>query len=310
MNVQPETQPILMTLGGVLTLASAVGFGLRQRFTTSSAIANLNARVRAWWVMIAIVAAAVVAGRMATIILFGCISFLALREFITLAAMRRADHRALWVAFFVVLPVQYYLIATGWYGLFCTLIPVYGFLLLPVLAALAADTRCFLARASETQWGLMICVYCISHVPALFLLDIPGYRGRNVMLCVFLLAVVQSSDVLQYVGGKLLGRIKIAPKLSPSKTLEGLLGGVMSAVGIAVLLRPITPFSSPQAAAMGLAIAVMGFLGGLVMSAIKRDLGVKDWGTMIEGHGGVLDRMDSVCFAAPVFFHLMRYFFT
>jgi len=244
------------------------------------------------------------------IVLFGLVSFLALREFVTLAAVRRSDHSALLLSFFVGLPGQYYLIAIGWYGLFCIFIPVYGFLILPILAALSADSKNFLARAAETQWGLMICVYSISHVPALLMLDIPGYAGRTVLLQVFLMVVAQSSDVLQYVWGKLLGRHKIAPELSPSKTWEGFLGGASSAVVIGVLLSPITPFRPAQALAMSVVITVMGFLGGLVMSAIKRDLGVKDWGSMIQGHGGVLDRLDSICFSAPVFFHLTRYFFT
>jgi phosphatidate cytidylyltransferase len=121
--------------------------------------------------------------------------------------------------------------------------------------------------------------------------------------------VVQGSDVLQYVWGKLFGRHKVAPRLSPSKTWEGLVGGVASATLLGAAINWITPFSLPQAAGMALVIAICGFFGGLVMSAIKRDRGVKDWGQMIEGHGGFLDRLDSVCFSAPVFFHLTRFFY-
>jgi phosphatidate cytidylyltransferase len=160
---------------------------------------------------------------------------------------------------------------------------------------------------SKIQWGLIICVYCISHVPALLALNIPGYEGRNLLLIAFLVIVVQSSDVLQYVWGKLFGKHKVAPDVSPSKTVEGLVGGVLSATALGAALFWITPFNPWQAALMALAINVMGFFGGLVMSAIKRDRGVKDWGHMIEGHGGMLDRLDSVAFAAPVFFHLTRY---
>ena len=152
-----------------------------------------------------------------------------------------------------------------------------------------------------------MCVYCISHVPALLTLDIPGYEGRNLLLIAFLVIVVQSSDVLQYVWGKLFGKHKIAPEVSPSKTVEGLVGGIASATMLGAALWWITPFNVWQAALMSLAICVMGFFGGLVMSAIKRDRGVKDWGEHIEGHGGMLDRLDSVVFAAPIFFHLTRY---
>ena len=167
-----------------------------------------------------------------------------------------------------------------------------------------------MSRVAETQWGLMISVFSLSHVPALLGLGIPGYEGRNLLLIAFLVLVVQSSDVLQYVWGKLLGRHKIAPELSPSKTVEGFLGGVASASVLGALLWWITPFSPWQAGVIALLINLMGFFGGLVMSAIKRDRGVKDWGWMIEGHGGVLDRLDSVIFAAPVFFHMTRYWWT
>ena len=245
MKLYPETQPILLALGGVLALASLIGFVLHLRFRsgpTAGVIANLNARIRAWWVMIAIAGGALIAGRTAIIILFGLISFLALREFVTLAAVRRSDHGALLLSFFVGLPAQYYLVAIGWYGLFCIFIPVYGFLILPILAALSADPKNFLARTAETQWGLMICVYCISHVPALLMLDIPGYAGRSVLLQVFLIVVAQASDVLQYVWGKLLGRHKIAPELSPSKTVEGFLGGVASLLRLACCSARSLPF--------------------------------------------------------------------
>jgi phosphatidate cytidylyltransferase len=163
---------------------------------------------------------------------------------------------------------------------------------------------------SQVQWGLMICVFCVSHVPALLTLEIPAYEGRGLLLIAFQVLVVQSSDVLQYVWGKLLGRRKVAPLLSPSKTWEGLIGGVASATLLGAALWWLTPFSPIQAGLMALLINLMGFFGGLVMSAIKRDRGVKDWGHMIAGHGGMLDRLDSVIFAAPIFFHVTRYWWT
>jgi phosphatidate cytidylyltransferase len=156
----------------------------------------------------------------------------------------------------------------------------------------------------------MICVFCLSHVPALMSLEIPGYDGRNILLIAYFLLVVQASDVLQYVWGKLFGRRKVAPRLSPSKTWEGLIGGAGSATLLGTALWWVTPFTPLHAAAFAAVITIMGFCGGLVMSAIKRDRGVKDWGHMIEGHGGLLDRLDSVVFSAPIFFHLVRYWWT
>jgi phosphatidate cytidylyltransferase len=313
MSAQPETTLLFLGLLTVLTVASVIGW-LLKRFTAKGAphpaIDNLNARVKAWWAMVIVIGAAAWMGEVAIVVLFALVSFFALREFLTLTPTRRSDHLALSFAFFFVLPLQYYLVAVEWYGFFAIFIPVYVFLILPILSALGSDTTRFLERTAETQWGLMIAVYCISHVPALLALDVPGYQGRNLLLVFHLLIVVQASDVLQYVWGKLLGRHKVAPALSPSKTVEGLVGGGLSAVALGAALWWITPFGPAWAAGISLIVVAMGFFGGLVMSAIKRDRGVKDWGAMIEGHGGMLDRLDSVCFAAPVYFHLTRYFFT
>jgi phosphatidate cytidylyltransferase len=308
----PEALTLFAGIGVLLVTASVVGALLKWRVARGAphgVIDNLNARVRAWWVIVAVVGAALWLGRGAVVGLFALVSGFALREFMTITPTRRGDHFALAVAFFLVLPVQYVLVGIDWYGLFSVFVPVYAFLLLPILAALRGDTERFLERAATLQWGLMIGVYCISHVPALVNLDVPGREGREALLLVFLLVVAQASDVLQYVWGKLLGRRKIAPSLSPGKTVEGFVGGGLSATALGAGLWWITPFTMAQAALFAGLIVLLGSFGGLVMSAIKRDRGVKDWGTLIEGHGGVLDRLDSVCFAAPVFFHATRYFF-
>lgn len=307
---------LLILFGGIcglLTLASLIGYVLTRKVaseTGRATVDNLNARIKAWWVMVAIFALSFGLGKSATVVLFALTSFYTLREFVSLTPTRAADHLLLVGAFYVLLPLQYWLIWTDWYALFTILIPVYGFLLLPSLAALKGDAEQFLLRVSRIQWALMLTVYCISHAPALIMLDIPGYDGQGFLLLFFLITVAQLSDVMQYVFGKLTGRTKIAPVVSPSKTVEGLVGGGLSAVLAGASLWWITPFAPVEAAAMGLAIVAMGFLGGLALSAVKRSMGVKDWGTMISGHGGVLDRMDSLSFAAPVFFHLTRYFYT
>jgi phosphatidate cytidylyltransferase len=310
-----DQHPFLIFAGVCLVLvcATIVERVLSRRTppgAESPVLENLGDRINAWWVMTALLGLAFLAGRMGILALFAFVSFMGLREFLTLMHTRRSDHWALFAAFFAVLPLQYYLIAINWYGLYSIFIPVYAFLLLPVIASLRGDPLRFMDRIAELQWGLMTCVFCLSHVPALMTLDIPGYAGREALLVAFLIIVVQGSDVLQYVWGKLIGDRKIAPTLTPSKTVEGFVGGVASATALGAALWWITPFRPWQAAALSLAIALMGFLGGLVMSAIKRDRGVKDWGRMIRGHGGMLDRIDSLIFAAPIFFHLTRYFFT
>ena len=294
-----------------LIIASSIGYGLKFKvgFSTPHAVIdNLNARINAWWVMILIIFAAAALGFYGVIGLFFVISFMALREFLSLLYIRRGDHLALAACFYVILPLQYFLVAIDWFSMFTIFIPVYGFLFLPILSALLGDTAHFLDRSTKVQWALMISVFCISHIPAILTLDIAGFEDKKLLLMIFLILVVQSSDVLQYVWGKLFGKHKIAPKLSPSKTVEGFVGGVVSASVLGGLLYWLTPFNPVQAVLMSLLICLMGFLGGLVMSAMKRSMGVKDWGNMISGHGGMLDRMDSLCFAAPIFFHVVRYY--
>lgn len=303
---------LLLGLVILLSVATVVGRLLARRASEPSAIAtmdNLNKRIRAWWLMVAVLAIAFFFGKAVTLVLFALTSFYCLREFISLTPTRPADHAALAAAFYVFLPLQYILIGIDWQTLFTIAIPVYAFLALPALAVLRHETEGFLERSAKVQWALMLTVYCISHAPALLLLKIPGFEGRNVLLLFFLIFVVQASDVLQYVFGKLFGRHRIAPVVSPNKTWEGFVGGGATATLLGACLWWATPFSPLQAAGLALAIVLAGFCGGLVLSAVKRSMGAKDWGTMISGHGGALDRMDSVTYAAPLFFHLVNFYF-
>jgi phosphatidate cytidylyltransferase len=315
MNLLADREMFLLLAGiaVLLSVSSLVGWVLGRRVQEEQArlvVANLNARIRSWWVMTAVFVAALATGGIGSVILFALTSFFALREFVTLTPTRRADHRTLFWAFFIFAPVQYVLVGIQWYGLFVIFIPVYAFLFIPLRSVLAGDTDDFLARTARIQWGLMIAVYCVSHAPALLMLAIPGYQGQSAKLLLYLIVVVQLSDVLQYVFGKTLGKRRIVPRVSPNKTWEGTLGGIAGATLVGALLWWVTPFSPGAAAVIALLVCLAGFAGGLVLSAIKRDRGVKDFGTLIEGHGGVLDRIDSLCFAAPVFFHVVRYFYT
>ena len=312
MTIVQDRGLLTLTIGvlALLIVASIAGWGLSRRGMSPAARAtvdNINARVRAWWVMAGLFIVSVSSGAAVSLVLFSLVSFLALREFVTLAPTRPGDHRALLWSFFVVTPIQYYLVWIGWYGMFSIFIPVYVSIFLAARTVLAGDTERFLERAAINQWGLMICVYFVSYIPAVLTLHIRGYETQTPKLMFFLVLVVQLSDVLQYVWGKTLGRHHIAPSISPNKTWEGLIGGVVSASAIGTALWWVAPFSPLEAAAMSLVITVMGFAGGLIMSAIKRDRGVKDYGALIGGHGGVLDRIDSLCFSAPLFFHLTRY---
>jgi phosphatidate cytidylyltransferase len=267
-------------------------------------VANMNARIAAWWVLSSITALALVLGAGAVCALFALFSWLALREL--LAYPKPSRPAPLLFAFTA---VQYGLVWSRWHDAFSTLIPVGAFLAIPTWNALAGNTGHYLERTAEQYWSLMVSTYCLSYAPALLMLEIPGYAGQNASLLFYFLLVMQSSDILQYMWGKLLGRRPVAPRISPHKTWEGFLGGILTATALGTALYRATPFHPWQAAAICATVTLTGFAGGLTMSAIKRQRGVKDYGTLVVGHGGVLDRIDSLCFAAPVFFLLVRYCF-
>jgi len=270
---------------------------------------ELSARIRSWWVMAGVFFAAILVDSRVSLVFFAFLSFWALKEFVTLIETRPADHRALFWAFLAV-PVQYVLVGMGWYGMFVLFIPVYMFLFLPLRLVIAGEATGFVRSASQIQWGLMAFVFGLSHLGYLLRFDEPlpgrGVDGRTLVL--FLVFVTEMSDVLQYAWGKLFGRHKILPTISPNKTWEGFVGGILSASALSLLVRFLTPFSVWETLIVALLICVVGFFGGAVMSAVKRDLGTKDFGSLIPGHGGVLDRVDSLCYSAPIFFHYVRYF--
>jgi phosphatidate cytidylyltransferase len=313
LNLDHESIALIIAVASILIISSIIGWLLSKKDGDEkfkSTIRNLNDRIRAWWMISIVFLFAIFGGKTTAIVLFGLISFLALREFITITPTRRGDHRALFWTFFIITPIHYWLVHEYWYGLFTIFIPVYAFLFIPLRTAMAGDCERFLERTAKIQWALMVCVYSLSHAPALLFLNIPGYTGENAKLLFFFIAIAQSSDVLQYVFGKLFGRHKIAPTLSPNKTVEGFLGGILSASLIGAAAHSITPFTALQACAMSFLVTLLGFAGGLIMSAIKRDRGIKDYGATLAGHGGIMDRIDSLCFSAPVFFHLTRFYFT
>lgn len=313
--------------GAILVVASIITWLLGRALNPEKhgdLLSNLRARVGAWWVMVAALTLVFLGGETLAVLLFAFLSFLGLREFITISRTTQRDYPALALMFFVVLPLHYIAVWQHWYGFFAVFIPVYAFLFLPARGAMAGETKSFLRRTAVIQWALMVCVYAVSHTVAIMQLPLAMEIGRSAAeesgpgtvgaaganLLMFFLIVVQGSDVLQYVWGKTLGKHPIAPTVSPNKTWEGFIGGVLTATALGAALWWATPFNPWQAAALAFVSCVMGFLGGLVMSAIKRDRGIKDFGALIPGHGGIMDRIDSLCFAAPVFFHLVRFFFT
>ena len=230
----------------------------------------------------------------------------------TLSPTRRGDHRSLVLAFFVVLPVQYWLVGTEHFDLFTVFIPVYVFLAIPVVSALANDPQRFLERNAKLQWGIMVCIYGMSHVPALLLHDFPNYDKKNAFLVFFLVIVVQTCVVVQHFASRKLKRPPTAPNISQSFNWRSWLIALLVAGLVGAVLSGITPFWPPQGFVMAIIACAAGTLGHFVMKALKRDRGIPSWGgqmASVTGAGGLLDRVDALCFAAPVFFHSVRWYF-
>ncbi|HEX6143995.1 MAG TPA: phosphatidate cytidylyltransferase [Geminicoccaceae bacterium] len=292
---------------GILIVASGL-VALLVRAQPEKDHTELRQRIRSWWVIIGVFSAAFLLSHTASLVLLAFVSFLALKEYFSLIPSRRADRRVMFWAYLAI-PVQYYWVGSAWYGMFIIFIPVYMFLLLPLRMVIAGEVQGFLRAAGVLHWGLMVTVFSISHMAFLLVLPAagnPGAGGAGLLL--YLLFLTQFNDVAQYVWGRRFGRRKVVPSVSPNKTLEGLLGGVATTAVLAVALAPwLTPFDPLTAAIAGLAIGAAGFAGDVTISAVKRDLGVKDSGSLLPGHGGILDRIDSLTFTAPLFFHFVWY---
>lgn len=305
-------QPVILgvaALVAALAVASIIVAWLVQRHPQHS-YRELVLRVRTWWIILAVFVVAVAFDRTVGIVIFAFISFLAFKEFLTLLPTRRADYRVLLWAYLAI-PIQYYWVGIAWYGLFIIFIPVFVFLFLPMRMVMIGDTNGFLRAVSTLHWGLMTTVFSLSHIAYLLALpdkDLPTATVTGAMLVFFLVVLTQLNDVAQYLWGKSFGKQKVIPAVSPGKTVAGLVGGVATTMLIAWALGGwFTPLNTWQALGAGLIIGFGGFIGDVVVSAVKRDVGVKDSGAMLPGHGGILDRLDSLTFTAPLFFHYIYY---
>ncbi len=321
-NLSPQQQvgALFVLVFGLLVVVSVVILllSLRDRPDTPQAdvqrqrLREVRALLRTSWAMVAVFWLGWTLGDGIATALFAFVSFFALREFMTLSPTRRGDHRSLVLAFFVVLPAQFALVATRHFDLFTVLIPVYVFLTLPVVSALADDPSRFLERNAKLQWGIMVCIYGMSHVPALMLLDFPGWADRGAFLVFFLVIVVQTGGTAQHVASRRWPRAPRAPHISQSFNWTSWAVGMAAGGVLGAVLAGITPFKPGQALAMALIACAAGSFGHLVMKALKRDRGAPNWGRQgqsVTGASGLLDRVDALCFAAPVFFHSVRWYF-
>lgn len=306
-----HTNPV-MQMGvivlALLALATAIVQGLRV-LKPNSDFSELAKRIQSWWLMAGFFFISLVVHPDASLVLFAITSFLALKEYFTLIHTRIEDHRVLFWAFLSI-PIQYWLVKIHWLAVFLIFIPVYMFLFIPCRLVMTGKTEGIVGSMAKIQWGIMAFVFCISHLAYLLNLPaIPAIPGGGKALVLYLVFLTEMNDIAQYIWGKLFGRTAIVPTISPKKTLAGFLGGVITTIILAILLRFLSGFDLLFAVSSGLLISLSGFIGDLVVSAIKRDMGVKDSGALIPGHGGMLDRIDSLTYSAPLFFHFVGYMF-
>ncbi len=317
-----QVAALFVIVFGLLIMISVVAFLLTFRKSADARdeawheeLKNFRRLLGTSWIMVVIFWIGWALGEKVATVLFAFIAFFSLREFITLSPTRRGDHRSLVLAFFVVLPIQFWLVGTAHFDLFTVFIPVYVFFAMPVASALAGDTQRFLERNAKLQWGITVCVYGMSHVPALLLLDFDkeSYEGKNAFLVFFLVFVVQTCMVVQHLATRQLKHPPSLPEISKSFNWRTWGVGVASGSLLGGLLSFITPFKPGQALVMAFIACVAGSMGHLMMKALKRDRGITAWGRRgqsITGANGLLDRVDALCFAAPIFFHAVRWYFS
>lgn len=290
----------------LLLLASATRYILQLQNPQKDHV-ELGQRIRSWWWMIGLLFLFLAINRTSAIVFFAIISFLALKEFVSIVPTRQADRNVVFWAY-VSIPFQYYWVAIGWYGMFIIFIPVYMFLFIPMRMVLKGETAGFIKAAGVLHWAVMLTVFSVSHIAYLLVLPVKNHSAGGVGLVLYLLFMTQFNDVAQYIWGKLLGRHKIIPRVSPKKTWEGFIGGVATITVLAGFVAPLlTPLNRMEGFISGLIISVSGFIGDVVISSVKRDLHIKDSGTLIPGHGGILDRLDSLMYTSPLFFHYIYY---
>jgi phosphatidate cytidylyltransferase len=293
----------------IMLLTASITTKLLSLWKPDQDFTELSQRIRSWWIMAGFFFASLVIHPATSILMFVFMSFLALKEYFTLIHTRIEDHRVLFWAFLAI-PIQYWWVKIHWTPMFLIFIPIYMFLFIPARLLITGKTTGIVESMAKIHWGLVAFVFCISHVA--FLLTMPTTSiipGGGKALVLYLVFLTEINDIAQYIWGKIFGNRPIAPSISPKKTCAGFYGGVITTTILALLLRFLSGFNFPTALASGLLISLSGFLGDLVISAIKRDIGVKDSSQLIPGHGGILDRIDSLTYTAPLFFHFVGYLF-
>ena len=306
-ELAPKAGPILVGIWAFLVVATIV-VRVMKAANPGADHQELASRITSWWVIIGLLSLALFLGKISTIILVGFVSYLALKEYLTIIPTPMQDRKVLLWAYLLI-PLQFLFVGYRDLEMFLVLIPVYGLVVVAMSMILTGVTDNYIARIGTIYWGLMMAVFSLSHLAYLVVLPGDGDIATGTGLVLYVVLLVQFNDVSQYLWGRSLGGAKIIPSVSPGKTWAGFLGGMGTSIVLGAFLGSwLTPLSWPLAALSGLLAAVAGFFGDLNMSCVKRDLCIKDTGAMLPGHGGILDRVDSLTLAAPLLFHFIRFF--
>ncbi len=291
----------LASIYGLLSAASIIVY-IKGLIARAGDHRELVDRMQSWWTIVTVLAGAFLAGPTATLVLFAVIGFMALREYLTLLPTRRED-RPLQFAAYAAVPVCFYLLYRGETLVASAALPILLLLASALTGFSKGRTDGYIDAAGRVFWGVMLIAFGFGHTAYLLSLE-PAATGIGLLLLLILLS--QLNDVAQYVTGRSFGGRKILPRVSPNKTWSGFLSGVaVTALAGAIAAPALTPLTTTGGLIVGGLIAVAGFCGDATISAAKRDLKVKDCGRLLPGHGGVLDRIDGLIFAAPVFCHFV-----
>lgn len=307
LNLPGEIQIVVLIILSILVFSTLL-FAVWGWIKESDGLTELKTRTRSWWIMATLFLLAALINPILTYIGIAFLSYAALREFYSVIPLRKSDRVGMFICYLAI-PIQYLLAYMGWYSLFLIFIPVYMFILIPFALVLSGETNKIMTSMAGLPTSLMLCVFGLSHMAYLVSLpDLEGFNAGGKGLLLFLIFITEINDIMQFIWGKLFGSRKILPLISPNKTWEGFIGGLLSTMIIGYFLKFLTPLNDWQVILVSGLVATVGFMGDVVVSAIKRDVGVKDMGTSIPGHGGVLDRIDSLSMTTPIYFHLIYFF--
>lgn len=304
-----ETNPfILKIIGcgyGLLIFATVISYIFRHLKPQNQTFPKVLKIIGGWWIICALLTFSILLGQHGIVLLFLIASLLGLREYLSVQKLEFV--RTPELAAMAVLTVAHYsFIILGWKNIFLFIVPLMSFIFLPYFFLARRKINGLIQNLWASQSALMLCVYFLSFVPGLvFLNDNPTAIRKidPIAAFLFLFFTTELNDVFQFISGKLFGKLKLVAEISPNKTVAGFIGGLLCTSILSVIIAPIMlEINLWQSALLGFCISASGMSGDLMFSSLKRTYNVKDFSDLIPGHGGVLDRLDSMVFTAPTLY--------